>query len=243
MGQRPPQGMDVTRLYRNIGGKKFQDVSAEMGIDNVFATMGSNFGDFTNDGYLDIYLGTGDPSFATLTPHRLFKNVTGTRFADVTTTSGTGHLQKGHGVACGDWKRDGNVDIFEEIGGAVPGDRYHNVLFLNPGHDNNWLTVKLVGQKTNRAAIGARIKVITAADKPLTVHRHVSSGSSFGGNPLQQHIGLGKAKTVATLEVFWPTSQTTQVFHDIGVNQAIEITEFAKDYRKLNWTPISLPKE
>jgi hypothetical protein len=243
LGQRPPPGMDVTRLYRNLGGKKFQDVSAETGVDNVFATMGSNFADFTNDGYLDFYLGTGDPSFATVVPHRMFKNVAGKSFAEITTTSGTGHLQKGHGVACGDWKRDGNVDLFEEVGGAVPGDRYHNVLFLNPGHNNNWLTVKLVGQKTNRAAIGARIKVITAAEKPLTVHRHVSSGSSFGGNPLQQHIGLGKANSVATLEVYWPTSQTTQVFHGIGANQALEITEFAKDYRKLNWTPVAMPKE
>jgi hypothetical protein len=176
-------------------------------------------------------------------PNRMFKNVAGKRFAEVTTTSGTGHLQKGHGVACGDWKRDGNVDLFEEIGGAVPGDRYHNVLFLNPGHVNNWLTVKLVGRKTNRVAIGARIKVVTAAAEPLTVHRHVSSGSSFGGNPLQQHIGLGKAISVATLEVTWPTSQTTQVFHDVGVNQAIEITEFASDYRRLNWTPVPMPKE
>ncbi|HEY2785198.1 MAG TPA: CRTAC1 family protein [Fimbriiglobus sp.] len=242
-GRRPPTGMDVTRLYRNLGGKKFQDVSAETGVDNVFSTMGSNFADFTNDGYLDFYLGTGDPSFAMLVPNRMFKNVAGKSFAEITTTAGTGHLQKGHGVACGDWKRDGNVDLFEELGGAVPGDRYHNVLFLNPGHGNNWLTVKLVGQKTNRAAIGARIKVVTAGEHPLTVHRHVSSGSSFGGNPLQQHIGLGKAKSVATLEVFWPTSQTTQVFHDVGVNQAIEITEFAKDYRKLNWTPVPMPKE
>lgn len=243
LGQRPPPGMDVTRLYRNIGGKKFQDVSAETGVDNVFVAMGTNFADFTNDGYLDFYLGTGDPSYATVVPHRMFKNVAGKRFAEITTTSGTGHLQKGHAVACGDWKRDGNVDLFEEVGGAVPGDRYHNVLFLNPGHNNNWLTVKLVGQKTNRAALGARIKVVTAADQPLTVHRHVTSGSSFGGNPLQQHIGLGKAKSVATVEVYWPTSQTKQEFHDIGVNQAIEITEFAKDYRKLNWTPIAMPKE
>jgi hypothetical protein len=242
-GHRPPMGMDVTRLYRNLGGKRFQDISAETGVDNVFATMGSNFADFTNDGYLDFYLGTGDPSFAMVVPNRMFKNLAGKRFAEITTTSGTGHLQKGHGVACGDWRRDGNVDLFEQIGGAVPGDRYHNVLFQNPGHDNNWLTVKLVGQKTNRAAIGARIKAVTAAEQPLTVHRHVSSGSSFGGNPLQQHIGLGKANSVATLEVYWPTSQTTQVFHDVGVNQAIEITEFAKDYRKLNWTPVPMPKE
>jgi hypothetical protein len=242
LGESPPKTMDVTRLFRNIGGKKFQDVSKETGVDKIFGTMGSNFADFDNDGYLDVYLGTGDPFLETLVPNRMLKNVGGKRFADITTTSGTGHLQKGHGVACGDWRRDGNVDLFIELGGALPGDRYHNALFQNPGHDNNWLTVKLVGKKTNRAAIGARIKVVTAADNPLTVHRHISSGSSFGANPLQQTIGLGKAKKVATLEVFWPTSQTTQVFHDVDVDQAIEVTEFAEDYRKLNWTRVPAPK-
>ena len=130
-------------------------------------------------------------------------------------------------VACGDWDRDGNVDLFVELGGAMPGDRFHNVLFQNPGQGNNWLTVKLIGQKTNRAAIGARIKVVTAAKEPLTVHRHISSGSSFGGNPLQQTIGLAKADRVAQLEIYWPTSGTTQVFRDVDVNQAIEVTEFA----------------
>ena len=84
------------------------------------------------------------------------------RFSEITGSSGTGHLQKGHGVAFGDWDRDGNVDMFVELGGAVPGDSYHNVMFQNPGHTNRWLTVKLVGKKTNRAAIGARIKVVTA---------------------------------------------------------------------------------
>ena len=127
------------------------------------------------------------------------------------------------------------------MGGAVNGDKYHNVLFQNPGQGNNWLTVKLVGKKTNRAAIGARIKVVTAGDKPLTIHRHVSSGSSFGANPLQQTIGLAKADRVAVLEIHWPTSGTTQVFRDIAVNQAIEVTEFAADYRKLDWKPVPAP--
>ena len=204
----------------------------------VFATMGSNFGDFDNDGFLDMYLGTGDPNLATLVPNRMFKNVGGRRFAEITGTSGTGHLQKGHGVACGDWDRDGDVDLFVETGGAVNGDKYHNVLFQNPGQGNHWLTVKLVGKKTNRAAIGARIKVVTAGEKPLTVHRHVSSGSSFGANPLQQTIGLAKAERVALLEIHWPTSGTTQVFRDIAANQAIEVTEFATEYRQLDWKPL-----
>jgi hypothetical protein len=204
--------------------------------------MGSNFADFDNDGYLDMYLGTGDPRFATLIPNRMFKNVAGTRFSEISTTAGTGHLQKGHSVSCGDWDRDGNVDIFIEMGGAVNGDKYHNIMFQNPGHKAHSLTVKLIGQKTNRAAIGARIKVVTAGSQPQTIHRHISSGSSFGGNPLQQSIGLADADRIAELEIHWPTSGTRQVFKDIAADQAIEIMEFATDYRKLDWKPIPLPQ-
>src|SRR5580698_10640403 len=149
--------------------------------------MGSNFGDFDNDGYLDFYLATGEPHLGTLIPNRLFKNVAGKRFAEITASSRTGHLQKGHSVAIGDWDRNGTADLFIQLGGAVEGDRYHNVMFQNPGQGNNWLNVKLIGgqtkdgtgKKTNRAAIGARIKVVTAGAQPLTVQRHVSSGSSF----------------------------------------------------------------
>ena len=87
------------------------------------------------------------------------------------------------------------------------------------------------------------IKVITAGEHPLTVHRLVSHGSSFGANPLQQTIGLGRAGSVATLEIYWPTSRTTQVFHDVAVKQAIEVTEFAEGYRKLNWAPVPVRRE
>jgi hypothetical protein len=204
--------------------------------------MGMNFGDFDNDGFLDFYLGTGDHDLATLVPNRLFKNVGGKRFADITASSGTGNLQKGHGVGCGDWDRNGTVDIVIQMGGALPGDAYHNILFQNPGQGNNWLSVKLVGKKTNRSALGARIKVVTAGAEPRTVHRVVSSGCSFGGNPLEQHIGLAKAERVAVLEITWPTSGTTQVFRDIPVNHAIEITELAPEYRTRDRKPISLPK-
>ncbi len=226
------------RLYHNNKGKSFQDVVPETGLDMVFASMGSNFADFDNDGFLDIYLGTGEPNIATLIPNRMFKNVDGRRFSEITVSSGTGHLQKGHGVACGDWDRDGDVDLFVETGGAVNGDRYHNVLFQNPGQGNHYLTVKLIGKKTNRSAIGARIKVVTAAAKPLEIHRHVSSGSSFGANPLEQTIGLAQATRVALLEIHWPTSGSTQILRDIAVDQAIEVTEFAPSFRSLNLKPI-----
>jgi hypothetical protein len=99
-----------------------------------------------------------------------------------------------------------------------------------------------VGQKTNRAAIGARIKVVTAGTDPLTVFRHVSSGSSFGASPLEQTIGLATAQRVARLEIFWPTSGTTQVFEDIAADRAIEVTEFAASYRNLDRRPVPQPK-
>lgn len=233
---------NTSRLFRNLRGKAFKDVTVAAGLDRVYATMGSNFGDFDNDGFLDFYLGTGEPSLATLIPNRMFKNVSGRRFAEITGTSRTGHLQKGHGVAIGDWDRDGDVDLFIEMGGAVNGDKYHNVLFQNPGHGKDSLTVRLVGKQTNRAAIGARIKVITRGERAMTIHRHVTSGSSFGANPMEQTIGLDKADRIATLEVDWPTSKTTQVFRDVPVNRSIEIVEFAENYRQLDVEPIPTPR-
>ena len=237
-----PHGRYTNRLFRNLKGKGFENVTSEAGLNMVFATMGSNFGDFDNDGWLDMYLATGEPNLATLVPNRMFKNVGGRRFSEITGSSGTGHLQKGHAVACGDWDRDGDVDLFVETGGAVNGDKYHNVLFQNPGQGNHWLTVKLVGKKTNRGAIGARIKVVAAGAEPLSVYRHVSSGSSFGASPLQQTIGLARAERVAELKIHWPTSGTTQVFRDIAVDQAIEVTEFAESYRPLDWKPLPPPE-
>ncbi len=237
-----PLDRPANKLYRNLHGKGFQDVTLEAGLDMFFASMGSNFADFDNDGFLDMYLATGGLNYGFLVPNRMMKNVEGKRFADISSSSRTGHLQKGHGVACGDWDRDGDVDLFVEMGGGVVGDQYHNLLFQNPGQGNHWLTVKLVGKKTNRAAIGARIKVVTSGDKPLVVHRHVTSGSSFGGNALEQTIGLAKAPKVATLEIRWPTSGTTQVFRDLDVNQAIEVTEFAQDYRRIGRKPLPTPQ-
>jgi hypothetical protein len=233
-----PSGYQSNRLFHNRRGHGFEDQTEAAGLNLVLATMGCNFADFDNDGYLDMYLGTGAPGYEFLVPKRMFKNVGGERFAEVTGTAGTGHLQKGHGVACGDWDRDGNVDVFIQLGGPAAGDKFHNVLFQNPGHTNRWLTLKLVGRQTNRAAFGARIKIVTAGEKVLTIHRHITSGSSFGANPLEQTIGLGTADRIAELEIHWPTSRTTQVFRDIDVNQSVEVVEGATAYRQLESQPV-----
>jgi hypothetical protein len=240
---RPTAG-ERPRLYRNQGpGRPFRDVTAEVGLDRVVLPMGSNFGDLDNDGFLDIYLGTGRPSYSYLMPNVMFRNIDGTRFEDVTAATGTGHLQKGHGVSFADWDRDGDLDLFVEAGGAAPGDRAHNVLFQNPGYGNHWLTVKLVGTRTNRSAIGARIRVDLAGPGGAVVSRYrmISTGSSFGGNPLACTLGLGPADRVVALEVEWPTSRTRQTFRDIPADRSIEITEGREAFRVLDAPPIPLP--
>ena len=243
-----PFQVEPCRLYHNLGGKGFEDVTVAAGLNAALTPMGSNFFDLDNDGFLDFYLGTGDPNYSMLVPNRMFKNVGGKRFADVTMSSGTGHLQKGHSVAAGDWDGDGNIDLFVQLGGATPGDRFRDVFFQNPGHNNRWVTVQLIGKKTNRAAIGARIHLVLPGAGPNHIYRTVTTGSSFGANPLQQTIGLGRADRITTLEVYWPTSRTTQAFHDLEVNQGIEITEFDSkprcyQPRKVAWKSSSVSKK
>jgi hypothetical protein len=225
---------ETWRLYHNRGDGTFEDVTRAVGLDLAVPTMGCNFADLDNDGYLDMYLGTGGPAYSLQIPKLLFRNVEGRRFADITTSSGTGHLQKGHAVAIGDWNRDGNLDIFAHMGGAYPGDVSRNVLFQNPGgHGNHWINVKLVGVRSNRPGIGSRIKVLPAGEGARPIFRWVTSGSSFGANPLEQHIGIGKPDGIAALEVYWPAGKTTQVFRDLEADQAVEITEGQATLRRL----------
>jgi hypothetical protein len=237
---RPHMG-ETCRLYRNLQGKGFKDVSREAGVDISTCPMGCNFADYDNDGYLDFYLGTGNPNYSALVPNHMFKNVEGKRFANITTSSGTGHLQKGHVVSSGDWDRNGYVDLFHQLGGATPGDQFRSALFQNPCQGNRSLTVRLVGKKSNRAAFGARITATPAGDSRL-VHRHVTCGSSFGGNPLEQTLGLGKADKVARLEIFWPTSGTRQVLTDVPAGQVIEITEGVDGFRKIDVKRLPVPE-
>jgi hypothetical protein len=205
--------------------------------------MGANFGDIDNDGFLDIYLGTGNPTYGSLVPNVLLHNKDGKFFTDVTASSGTGELHKGHAVAFADMGNNGHEDLLEEVGGAVPGDRHVFRLFKNPRGDNDWITVHLVGVKSNRSAIGARIKVtVQDGDQaPRTIYRTVGSGGSFGASPLQQHIGLGKSARILDLEVWWPASQTRQNFAGVNKNQFIEIKEFEKSYTVLQRHSFQLP--
>ncbi len=231
-----PHNAGTMKLYRNLGNGAFRDVTVEAGLDKVFMPMGSNFGDIDNDGYPDIYLGTGDPSYSSLLPNVLLHNKDGKKFVDITASSGTGELHKGHGVAFADIDNDGDEDILTVIGGATPGDSHAFRLFENPGNGNDWISVRLVGVKANRSAIGARIKVMVKNEgrEARSVWRTVGPGGSFGASPLEQHIGLGKSAEIVSLEIQWPGNWSTmQRFTGVAKNQAIEIKEAVGDYRKL----------
>jgi hypothetical protein len=232
------------RLYHNLGGGTFHDATREVGLDRAMAPMGSNFGDVDNDGFLDIYLGTGDMSYEGLDINLMFKNVDGHRFEDVTTASGAGHLQKGHGVSFADWDNDGDIDLFVELGGATPGDQAYNALFQNPGHGRHWLKVKLIGVKTNRAALGAKIRVDRkgADGQTISVYRTIGNNSSFGGNSLVESIGLLDATRVTELTVSWPTSKSTQTFRDLAADQSIEITEGSDEFKVLHTPVVTVPR-
>ncbi|HEY4088698.1 MAG TPA: FG-GAP-like repeat-containing protein [Bryobacteraceae bacterium] len=230
-----PQKGEPLRLFHNLGNGKFRDVAPEVGLNKVFLPMGHNFGDIDNDGYLDFYLGEGNPSFAHIYPNVFFHNDGGKHFTDITASSGMGILPKGHGIAFADLDNDGDEDVVAVMGGPDPGDEHNTRLFENPGVGNDWLSVHLVGVKSNRAAIGARIKV-TARDggeKPREIYRTVGSGGSFGANPFEQHIGLGKDATVQSVEIRWPSSDTPQIVTNTGKNRVIEIREGAKTFTVL----------
>jgi hypothetical protein len=230
-----PTTAGTMRLYRNLGNGKFQDVTKTARVDRINTPMGANFGDIDNDGYPDIYLATGGPEYGALAPKMLLRNHDGQYFADVTESSGTGDLDKGHGVAFADLGNNGNEDLLVSIGGATPGDAHAFRVFRNPGNGNDWITVKLVGVKSNRAGIGAQIHVTLrdGSAAPRSVYRTVGSGGSFGANPIEQHIGLGPQAKILKLEVWWPASNTRQSFGDVDANQFVEIREFGKTYTRL----------
>jgi hypothetical protein len=234
---------DLPRLYMNDGTGRFEDRAAAWNLAHVTLAMALNHGDVDSDGFTDLYLGTGYPGYEGLVPNVMYRNREGTRFVDVTTAAGLGHLQKGHGIAIADLDNDGDQDIFEQIGGAFPGDAFGNVLFENPGFGGRWLKVRLIGTRSNRFGVGARIRLeVTEAGRTRSIYAWVDSGGSFGGNPLRKEIGLGRGERIDLLEIHWPTSDLTQRFADVPVDRSIEITEGQADYRETRLPRVSFQR-
>jgi hypothetical protein len=236
LGQSIEKG--TPRVFRGTPEGRFIDVTRELGLDEPTLVMGCNFGDLDNDGWLDMYLGTGSPDYKMIIPNKLYLNRAGERFADVSEAAGMAHLQKGHGTAFADLDADGDQDVFMQMGGAFPVDKYLDALFENPGFGNNFISVELVGVESNRFGVGSRIRVdVEENGSTRSIYRWVNSGGSFGCNSLRQQIGVGKAARVKRLEVYWPKSDRTHAFEDLPTNCIIRVTEGAKEYVETNLRP------
>lgn len=238
---KPVQEAGNMYLYHNNHNGTFTNVTNQVGLNKVVYSMGGNFGDIDNDGYLDMYLGTGNPDFKSLVPNKLFHNLGGKRFEDATTASRLGNLQKGHGVAFADLRNNGNQDIYAEMGGAYSGDSYTSSLYLNPGQSsNNWISIKLTGVKANKAAIGSHIKLtFTEGGVKRSVYKDVNSGGSFGASPLQQEIGIGQATSIDEIEIKWAGSGTIQKFKNISPRQFLHLTEGVSYLQAQNLTKLT----
>ena len=233
------------RVYLNQKNETFKDITKTYGLDKAIHTMGCNYGDLDNDGFLDFYLGTGAPDMRAIVPNRMFRNNAGKSFQDVTSSGRFGIIQKGHGISFADIDNDGDQDIYTIIGGALSGDVFQNAFFQNPGNDNNWIVIQLEGTKTNRSAIGSRIhlEVEMTNGNTQNIYATVTPGASFGANSLQQEIGLGKATAIKSLKINWANKDNNFIdYGAVNLNQKIKIKEGDTKIQQVNYESFTFQK-
>ncbi|MCC6535908.1 MAG: VCBS repeat-containing protein [Bryobacterales bacterium] len=220
-----PPHADSTRLFRNRRDGTFEDVTLAAGLAAPMGVMGSGVADLDNDGWIDFYFGTGDPQLSRLEPNRLFRNEGGGRFADVTSlTEFARPGRKGHGVAFAELDGDGDLDMYAQLGGHYPGDHAANAFYRNlAGNRLHWLEVDLIPKSGNRyAVIGAQVVVKAGG---LTIYREVKGSEGFGStSDYRQHFGLGRAASVDSIEVWWPSGRRAS-YPGGTANRRIELRE------------------
>ena len=233
---------DSNILLKNMGKsasdpRTFADVSEEAGVGEPVWSFPAWFWDYDNDGWTDLFVSgyhadAGDIAAEYLSlPHdaefpRLYRNNGDGTFSDVARQVGLDKVFYTMGCNFGDLDNDGDQDIYAVIGGSYAGDLSQNVLFENPGHGNHWLTLQLEGVRSNRAAIGARVKVrVNTRERTRDIYVTVTTGASFGASSLQQEIGLGRATSIASVEVIWPATGEKQVFTGLVLDRVYRIRE------------------
>ena len=221
---------DLPNLYRNRGDRFFSEVTTAAGLGANFRYLGWGCGlfDFDHDGRLDIFYVNGhvypeidrlQSSFGYRQPKVLYQNLGDGRFLDVSRVAGEAvrQLVAARGAAFGDIDNDGDVDVIVNPVNAIP-----ELLRNDARRLGNWLQVKLVGKRSNRSAIGAR--VICVAGKTRQVREVRSGGSYYSQNDLRLHFGLGEAEVIDELEIMWPSGQIDRI-RDLEVNQLLTVQE------------------
>jgi hypothetical protein len=219
----------VTTLYRNYGGQfEVTSIRAGLGVNRKHVGFGVDFFDFDNDGWADIFIANGHVYSQIASrklhltyrePKILYRNMGGGRFEDVSAKAGAAITSEnlGRGCAFGDFDNDGDVDILVNNLDGPP-----TLLRNDSVNGNNWILIKCVGTRSNRSAIGTRVKVTTAGHSQIA---EVMSGSGYySQNDLRLHFGLGRAATIESLDVAWP-SGLKETYRDLAANQLVVIPE------------------
>jgi len=218
-GEGPPDGHPM-RVYHNNRDGTFTEVGRELGFNGCFGTMSGNAGDFNNDGHMDVVLGNGSPKMDRLEPMIVLEN-DGKQFRNITFAAGFPYLGKSHGINMADLFGDGRMSILVAAGGAYPGDLLTTAVYYPKRLAGNYLNVRLVGTKSNRSSIGARVSIEAGGGTQM---RELSGGSNFGCLPLEQHFGLAAIEAIDAVEVRWP-SGLKQRFEGVPTNCTVEFIE------------------
>jgi hypothetical protein len=217
-------------LLRNNGNGAFDNVTREAGILGWYSAMSSQVGDFDNDGFDEIVLGTGNPELDWCEPKPVLRNDGKGLFSDVGRSCGLLHFGMLHGIAVGDYDDSGNLSLFGSFGGYYWGERETSRLYRNLGAGNSALEVRLVGTRSNRDAIGARVSALAGKRR---IFKWVDGGNGFGcGNSRRVHLGVGRNRQVDRLDIEWP-SGLRQSFANLPAGRRIEIVEGRSALRTL----------
>lgn len=162
------------------------------------------------------FLNIGQHSLNGYERNCLFRNDGDGTFTDVGYVNGADRVEDGRGLSVFDYDRDGHEDLL------VRNYRQPAVLLRNQGGRNHWLELALTGTRSNRDAVGARIRVETSGGWQT---REVHAGSAFlSAQTLVQHFGLGPDRRAATVEIAWPSGART-LLHDVGGDRRLQVVE------------------
>ena len=191
-----------------------------------FSGWSNGFVDYNNDGWKDIYSSNGDVDDVNEDSRQhdtIFENVDGKTLIDVSAEMGSDFLRKGfqRGSAFADFNNDGGMDIVVTSLNESP-----RILMNSADSGNHWLLLALTGHKSNRDAIGAKVKLTTASGRTLYNHVAVSVGF-MSSSDKRVHFGLGQETQASSIEIKWP-SGIVQTLKDISADQVLKIDEPAK---------------
>jgi hypothetical protein len=236
---------DTDSLYMNLGDGSFDDrtYQAGLGINTRLLGWGVSFMDMDNDGWLDILFANGhvypevdgtqvDAAYAER--KYLYRNLRNGQFEDVSLVGGGGITAAvpARGFAVGDYDNDGNLDAIVNCVNAPP-----QLLRCQSTLNRNWIKIRVVGVKSNRTGIGARLKVVAQTNTPLLnakpgtpltqIDEVRSANGYYSASDLRMHFGLGDAKKVDLLEIRWP-SGAVDTLKNLDVNRLYVIEESGK---------------